>query len=197
MCDMCSSASACLTWSPYNEQIDHYSKKQPAFLGGNVSDVAGPRLVGRGWGEVAIQKVRRNRQIVPAVGGCDTKAPLAAGANAVLLHQPLHTLLAYANALSSKLPPDPRPAVNSTSLCRGRTDVRQQRLVAQMAAAGYLPAPRQVLVIAGYAYAEHAALHPDRPDPFMNLNKGILHFWPFASRVARRNFTSALSQNRT
>jgi len=29
------------------------------------------------------------------------------------------------------------------------------------------------------------------------LNKGILHFWPFASRVARRNFTSALSQNRT
>ena len=32
------------------EQIDHYGQKQPAFLGGNVGDVAGPRLVGRGQG---------------------------------------------------------------------------------------------------------------------------------------------------
>jgi len=45
------------------EQIDYYSKKQPAFLGSNVSDVAGPILVRRGRGKVAIQKVGRNRQI--------------------------------------------------------------------------------------------------------------------------------------
>jgi hypothetical protein len=52
-------------------------------------------------------------------------------------------------------------------------------------------------MVAGDAHAEHPALHTDRPDPPVALNKGILHFWPFASRVARRNFTSALSQNRT
>src|SRR5208282_3561094 len=114
---------------------------------------------------------------------CDPKAPLAAGANPVLLHQPLHTLLAHTNALSPKLPPDARPAVGSPVFCIGRTDVCQQCFVAQMAASGYLPAPRQVLVISGYAYAEHTALHPDRPDPLVVLNKGILHFWPFAKNA--------------
>jgi hypothetical protein len=49
---------------------------------------------------------------VPAVDGCNAKAPLTAGANAVPLHQPLHALLAHANALSSKLPPEAR------SFCR-------------------------------------------------------------------------------
>jgi hypothetical protein len=49
--------------------------------------------------EVAIQKVRGNRQIVAAVGSHDMKTPLAASANAVLLHQLSHTLLAYTNAL--------------------------------------------------------------------------------------------------
>jgi hypothetical protein len=115
----------------------------------------------------------------------------------VLLHQPLHTLLAHTNALGSKLPPDARPAVGPAVFCIRRTDVGQQCLVAQMAAAAYLAASRQVLVISGYAYPENAALHPDRPDPLVALNKGILHFWPFASRVARRDFTSALSQNWT
>jgi hypothetical protein len=31
-------------------------------------------------------------------------------------------------------------------------------------------------VISGYAYAQNAALHPDRPDPLVALNKGKLHF---------------------
>jgi len=47
------------------------------------------------------------------------------------------------------------------------------------------------------AHQQHLALHTNRPDQLVALNKGVLHFWHFASRVARRNFTSALSQNRT
>jgi hypothetical protein len=47
------------------------------------------------------------------------------------------------------------------------------------------------------AHQQNPALHPDRPNSLVALNKGVLHFWPFASRVARRDFTSALSQNRT
>src|SRR5258708_34684671 len=81
------------------EQVDHYSQKQPALIGWDVGDVAGPRLVGRSDGEVAIEQVGRDRQTVPAVGGSDAEAPSAASANALLLHQTVHALLAHANAL--------------------------------------------------------------------------------------------------
>jgi hypothetical protein len=49
-----------------------------------------------------------------------------------------------------------------------------------VAALSDLPVPRQMLVVARGAYAEHMALHPDRPDPLVTLNKGILHFCTFA-----------------
>ena len=65
-----------------------------------------PRLVGRSQGEDAIQNVRRNRQVMSAVGSCESETSLPAGINAVLLHQPLHPQLAYADALRPKLPPD-------------------------------------------------------------------------------------------
>ena len=47
-----------------------------------------------------------------------------------------------------------------------------------MAAVRNLPAPRQMLVVTGDADAEHPALHPDRPDPLVALNKGILTSGP-------------------
>ena len=50
------------------------------LAGRTIRDVANPRLVGRGHGEVAIEKVGRNRQIMPAVGGA-AKPPLAAGSD--------------------------------------------------------------------------------------------------------------------
>jgi hypothetical protein len=46
-----------------------------------------------------------------------------------------------------------------------------------MTALGYLPAPRQMLVVTGHAYAEYTALHPDRPDSLVLLNKGV-HYCP-------------------
>ena len=116
------------------EQVDHHGQKQPAFLGGDIRDVARPRLVGRGRGEVAVQQVRRDRQIVPAVGGHHPEAPLAAGTNAVLLHQPLHPLLAHANAALDQLPPDARPPVGAAMFRVHRADMRQQRRIAQMPA---------------------------------------------------------------
>ncbi len=116
------------------EQVDHHGQEQPAFLGGDIRDVTRPRLVGRGRSEVAVQQVGRDRQIVPAVGGHHPEAPLAAGTNAVLLHQPLHPLLAYADAALHQLPPDPRPAVGAAMLRIHRADMRQQRRIAQMPA---------------------------------------------------------------
>src|SRR5450631_27287 len=71
-----------------------------------------------------------------------------------------------------------------------------------MAATRYLPPPPHVLVISGYAYAQNSALHPDRPDPLVVLNEGILHFWPFAKnavafpRMSRSIVTRASSARR-
>src|ERR1035441_3191368 len=35
-------------------------------------------------------------------------------------------------------------------------------------------------MVARDAHQQHPALHTDRPDPLVALNKGVLHFWPFA-----------------
>src|SRR5450631_2120552 len=51
------------------EQVDHYCKKQPAFFGRDIRHITNPGLVGRGHDELAIQYIRRDRQVVPAVGG--------------------------------------------------------------------------------------------------------------------------------
>ena len=83
---------------PAAEQVDHHSQKQPALVGWDVGDVAGPRPVRRGHRKVAIQQVGCDRQAVSAVGCGNAEASLAAGADPVLLHEPLHTLLADADA---------------------------------------------------------------------------------------------------
>jgi hypothetical protein len=48
---------------------------------------------------------------------------------------------------------------------------------------GYFAAPRQMLMVARYTHPQHSALPTDRPDPTMSLNKGVLHFWPFAKNA--------------
>src|ERR1017187_9748251 len=71
-----------------------------------------------------------------------------------------------------------------------------------MAATRYLPPPPHVLVISGYTYAQNSALHPDRPDPLVVLDEGVLHFWPFAKnavafpRMSRSIVTRASSARR-
>src|ERR1700693_3310329 len=56
--------------------------RQPALVGWDVGDVAGPRPVRRGHRKVAIQQVGCDRQAVSAVGCGNTAASLAAGAGA-------------------------------------------------------------------------------------------------------------------
>src|SRR5450759_4322149 len=137
-----------------------------------------PRPIGRGHGEVTVQQVRRDRQVMLAVGGCNSKLPLAASMNAMLPHQPLHPLLAHANALHPQLPPDARPSVRSAILRIHGADMHQQRFIAQVAASRDLLAPRQMLVITRDTYKQHPTLHSDGPDQLVTLNKGVLHRWP-------------------
>src|SRR5438046_1986974 len=181
------------------EQIDHHRQEQPAFLGGDIRDVTCPGLVGPDRSEVAVQQVRRDRQVMPAVGGHHPEAPLAASTNAVLLHQPLHPLLAHANAALDQLPPDARPTVGAAMFRVHRAEMRQQGRIAQVPAMRDPPTSRPMLMKAGYAYPQHPALHTNRPEMPMTFDKGILHFWPFAKyavafpRMSRSIVTRASS----
>src|SRR5450759_2068299 len=74
-----------------------------------------------------------DHQFVSAVRGRDPETALAPGPDAVLLHQPLHSLLTHANALSPQLPPDPRPAIGSAIRRIHCANMHQQRLITQMA----------------------------------------------------------------
>src|ERR1039457_2678260 len=115
-----------------------------------------------------------------AVRGRDPETALAAGANAVLLHPPLYPLLAHANALSPQLSPDPRPAVGSAIRGIHGADMHQQSLITQMATPNLTPAANPVFMVSRHAHPQHSALHTDRPHPSVTLNKGVLHFCPFA-----------------
>jgi hypothetical protein len=86
------------------EQVNHTDQVQPAFVGGDVGDVAAPDLVGRRRREVSRQQVLGHRQVVMAVGGDDELA-LAAGLDAVRLHEALHAVLAHADAARKQLLP--------------------------------------------------------------------------------------------
>jgi hypothetical protein len=111
-------------------KIDHHRQEQPAFLRGDIRDVARPGLVGPGRSKVAIQKVRRHRQIMPAIGGHHPETPLATSTNAVLLHQPLDPLFAHANPALEQFAPDARPAIGPAMFGVHRADMRQQRRIA-------------------------------------------------------------------
>src|SRR5271169_6811760 len=181
------------------EQVDYDRQKQPAFCGRDIRHITHPRLVGRGHDELAIQHIRRHRQVVPAVGGGNPESPLATSLNAVLLHQPLHPQLANPNALRPQLPPDARPSIGSAILRINGADMHQQRLVTQVATPQNVSAANQVFMVARYAHAQHPALHADWPHPPVTLNKGVLHFWPFAKyavafpRMSRSILTRANS----
>src|SRR5579863_9374538 len=181
------------------EQVDDHRQEQPAFLGGNVRDITSPGLVGPGRSEVTVQQVRRDRQVMLAIGGHHPETPLAASSNAVFLHQSLHPLFAHANAALDQLPPDARPTVGAAMFRVHRADMRQQRGITQMPPRGDLPPPHQMLMKAGHAHYQHPALHTDRPDPPMAFDEGILYFWPFAKyavafpRMSRSIVTRASS----
>src|ERR1039457_388379 len=57
-------------------------------------------------------------------------------------------------------------------------------------------------MVARDAHQQHPALHTDRPDQLVALNKGVLHFWPFAKyavafpRMSRSIVTRASSARR-
>jgi len=87
--------------------------------------------------------------------------------------------LANTDAPLSQLPPDARPSIGPAILRGDGADVNQECFVAEVAALGNIHAPCQVLMKAGDADRQYPALHRDRPDQPVALNKGVLHFRHF------------------
>src|SRR6266704_1454684 len=58
--------------------------------------------------------------------------------------------------------------------------MHQQRLVTEVTTPQNVSVANQAFMVARYAYEQHPALHADRPHPPVMMNKGVLHFWPFA-----------------
>src|SRR6202041_3729571 len=172
----------------------------PALIGGNEGDISNPQRVRCGRMEVAIEQVGCNRQTMSAGRGRDPETALAACPNAMPLHQPLHPLFAYAAAPVAQFSPNARPPVGPPILRKYGADVNQHCLIAQVAALENMPAASKVFMVAGHAHPQPPALHADGPHPPIPFDKGVLHFRSFAKyavgRVARRNCTSRLSQNR-
>src|ERR1035441_9937601 len=98
----------------------------------------------------------------------------------MLLHEPLHTLLADADALSMQFPPDARPAVSSAVGCIHGTNMYQQRLSAQVTTPSDFEATNKVLTVASHTYPQHPTLHADRPHAPIASNHGVLPFCPLA-----------------
>ena len=108
--------------------VDDDGKIEPAFLGPEIGDVAGPDPVRRIDGEVASQQVWRHRQIMCAVRGRLEPAPATATQAAGLYHFS-HTLLARRHVANGKLAPEPRPTAAALHLGEDRLDVHRQRCV--------------------------------------------------------------------
>src|ERR1700731_1877476 len=83
----------------------------PALIGLDVGDVGEPYLVRRGGDEVALEQVRGDREVVPAVGGAHPSWPRHDGPDTVAAHQSLNATAARPTALSPQLGMDARVAV--------------------------------------------------------------------------------------
>lgn len=91
-------------------QIKNNRQIQPASIGLNISDVACPNTVRCVRLKVSVEQIRRNRQIVLAVGGHD-EFTLSVRFDAMHLHEPQNPFLPNSHAISPKFSPDPRPAI--------------------------------------------------------------------------------------
>ncbi len=94
------------------EQVEDDRQVQPTLVSPEIGDVRTPGLVGARGREVALQQVWRDRQAVITVSR-SLESAFDLRLDAVQLHEPLHTILADANALGQQFLPHVRPAVGN------------------------------------------------------------------------------------
>ena len=76
---------------------------EPALIGLDISNICEPDPVRRGSHEVAIEQVRGDRKLVPAIGGPHPAGPRHDGPDTVMAHQSLDAAAAHPAALGLQL----------------------------------------------------------------------------------------------
>src|ERR1700692_759395 len=97
-------------------QIHHGGQIEPALVGLDVGDVGEPDLVRRGGDEVALKQVRRDREVVTAVGGAHPSWPRHDGPDTVAAHQSLDTTATGSAALRAHRGMHARAAIAAIGL---------------------------------------------------------------------------------
>src|SRR5882672_5614737 len=104
-------------------QVHDGGQIEPALIGLDIGDVGEPDPVRRSGGEVAVEQIRGDRQVVAAVGGPHPPWPRHDGPNAVMAHQSLDAATARPAALSLQLDMDARAAIASAGVAMDPLDV--------------------------------------------------------------------------
>src|ERR1700754_481319 len=135
-------------------EIHHCGQIKPALIGLNVGDVGEPDLVRRGGDEVALKQVRRDREVVTAVGSAHPSWPRHDGPDTVAAHQSLDAASARAAALSPQLGMDARAAIAAIGIAVNPLDVVDELTIGGGSLTLWARPPG---IIASRRDAEHAA----------------------------------------
>src|SRR5580700_970437 len=140
-------------------EVKNGGQIEPSLIGLDVGDVGEPDPVRRSGGEVAVEQIRGDREIVTAVGGPHPAWPRHNGPDTVMAHQSLDAATAHPAALSLQLDMDARAAIASAGVAMDPLDV-----VDELAIGGGSPALRARApgIITGRRDPEHIAQNPHR-----------------------------------
>src|ERR1700732_1371891 len=94
-------------------QVHDGGQIEPALIGLDVGEIGEPDSVRRGGGEVSLKQVRRDREVVTAVGGAHPPWPRPDGPDTVPAHQSLDETAACPAALGPPLGMGARAALAS------------------------------------------------------------------------------------
>src|SRR3954449_5860299 len=135
-------------------QIHDGGQIEPALIGLDVGDVGEPDSVRRGGAEVPLDQVRRDREVVTAVGGPHPAWPRHDGPDTLTAHQSLDATAARPVALGPQLGMNPRAAIASACVAVYPFDVVDEVTIGDRSTALRARAPG---IIAGRRDPEHVA----------------------------------------
>src|SRR3954466_2117006 len=135
-------------------QIHDGGQIEPALIGLDVGDVGEPDPVRRGGAEVPLDQVRRDREVVTAVGGPHPPWPRHDGPDTLTAHQSLDATAARPAALSPQLGMNARAAIAPPLGAVNPFDVVDERTIGDGSPALRARAPG---IVAGRRNPEHVA----------------------------------------
>ena len=151
------------------EQVKHHRQVEPALTGGQIRDIRGPLLIGRGRREVPLEHVRSHRMTVLGLGGA-AKLALAAHLQPRCLHQPMDSRPTDPHSLGLEFSLHSRRTVGGSTLGMNGLDGLGQDLILLMVCTPASRAPRRVTALADFEYPTH---HRHRKARSVRVDEGV------------------------